>query len=646
MYGYAERTEAVCAMSMEFENYDLTINVPKGAECALYAGMPAAMNYFKAIDSSKIIECTRVCKTADRVFYSYTGLEEGVYHCCAFREGYTSVCQIIHFSAENTKRCTQLQIDLSPLAGSGYESGYVMLNTREFMEKQLVSRADAWGAEYAHLFQTPQFTRSEDRPGRHQQTTNEELWDFLIKLREKTECMHIFTLGKTPKYGFEMPLVLFTREAVKGMTLEQAAEVIRNNGKPTVQYTAQVHSNEPASCEGAMAMMLDLVDVHGNYLLDAVDVYIIPRINLDGAVEVVRHAPTTGEDMNRDYLFMNNKEIRMVTGAYNLFLPEACIDGHERRSNFLTTEAACCTDMELQVGAGSLNHPAVMTKLAMEIALEGIKRGQSLGLRSHFYSKLASAAGGAAGSSYYGTRNSLSFLVETPGGTTLGRYCLERRVMAQYVLASTVIGYTAAHSRQIMATVHDSREKMMATGCKYDETDLVVLQHGNAQTGSIKTPMIQVLTGEITEPERDIGYNEQPVALHTRPRPTAYIVPVGLENEREILRVAENHGVSWYLLPDKSTVILRQYTVNGETVDLSEERPVCFDSGAYVFPNIVPSTVLSVIMEPDFNMIAHRKMTLMSMGLVEADKEGNLPVYRCCRDLVNGRVVLESTACV
>ena len=147
-----------------------------------------------------------------------------------------------------------------------------------------------------------------------------------------------------------MPLVLFTRENVTGMTLSQAAQIVRNNGKPTVQYTAQVHGNEPASAEGTLAMMLDLTDEKGSGILDAINVYIIPRVNPDGAVEVIRQSPTTGDDMNRDYLYMHNQEICLVTGAYNLFLPEVAIDGHERVTNFRTTGEARCTDMELQVG--------------------------------------------------------------------------------------------------------------------------------------------------------------------------------------------------------------------------------------------------------------------------------------------------------
>ena len=73
-------------------------------------------------------------------------------------------------------------------------------------------------------------------------------------------------------------------------------------------------------------------------------------------------------------------------------------------------------------------------------------------------------------------------------------------------------------------------------------------------------------------------------------------------------------------------------------IETGEEKEVIFPNGAYVFPNTVPSTVLGVIMEPDFNSVSKRKMSLYSMGLIEADGDKNLPVYRFCHDLVDGKI--------
>lgn len=606
----------------------LTVTVPRGAVCGLYPHAPAGRNYFEVIDPEKVIPPASITESAHIAVYDYVGLTPGLYHCCASMEGCNAVCQMVDY-----QEASHLDIQLDKLVGNGYEAGYIMQYTPEFIKAQMASGKDTWGPEYAPLFQTPRFSRS----GSHQQTTNEEMLSFIEKLASGNPHMHIYSLGKSPKYGYEMPLVLFTYEDVADMTLEQVARLIRSNGKPTVQYTAQCHSTEPASTEGALAMMLQLCGDYGRKMLDKLDVYIIPRINLDGAFEVCRQSPATGEDMNRDYLYMHNREIRMVVGAYNLFLPEVCIDGHEKSHDFCAAEALC-TDMEVQVGAGALNHPAIMTQTAMTMALKALDKAKSLGLRSHFYAKLASAAGGSAGSSYFGTRNSLSFLVETPGQVNQGMCFMERRVMGQYVLASTVMDYTARYTDQIMEIVHGSRQKMAASGGEYDENDMIVLEHEKQETGVWATPLLHVPSGRVIEKEHVIAYSEHTGALHKRPRATAYLLPKGLPNEGEILRVTENHAIPYYKLPAGSRVNLRQYTWAGEEALLTEEKAVIFEKGAWVFPNTVPSTVLGVIMEPDFNRISGRKMTLYSMGLLEADQTGSLPIYRYCHHLVDGKV--------
>ena len=615
----------------------LTVTVPEGAVCVLYSGVPLSTNYAGAINPQNAVEPTDVSVFEDRALYYYKNLSEGIYHYSATMEGYTTVCQIINYTKEKTAVCTQIDVQLNALLGNGYESGFVMMNTDEFAKANLASEKNTWGDKYVHLFGTPQFSRSDSRPGRHQQTTNEEIYDFIKKIKETNKNAYVFSLGKSPKYGFDMPLVLFTRDDVSGLSLEEAAKIIKSNGKPTVQYIAQVHSNEPASTEGALAMMLSLGDEFGEQVLGSVDVYIIPRINLDGAVEVIREAPTTMEDMNRDYLYVNNKEIRMVISAYNLFLPELAVDGHEKRSPVLTTDNFRCTDMEVQTGAGALNHPAIMTETSMKIALEALHKGRSLGLRTHFYGKLASAAGGSAGSSYFGTRNSISFLVETPGGTTLGNFAMARRVMAQYVLASTVIAYAAEHADEIVNMVRASREYMVEIGKTYSEERLMVLEHDKSQTGSLPTPTIDVPSGKPAKTE-DTEYFEHTIALHSRPRPTAYVIPKGLENETRILDLLACHGVKYYTLAKESAVSLRQYVKAEDKVEVSSEKTVRFENGAYVFLNTVPSTILSVVMEPDFNSVSKRKMSLFSMKLVDFDENGKLPIYRYCHDLSDGKI--------
>ena len=609
----------------------LTVTAPAEAVCGLYAGVPGARTYEKAIDPKNAIPATEIIIKNGISTYYYENLEPGIYHCAASMEGYNSLCQTVNYVEP-----TRIDMQLDKLAGNGFEAGYVMQYTREFIENQLTSDKNAWGEEYAKLFVTPQFQPG--RPGRHQQTTNEELEVFIAKLAQANSNMHIFSLGKSPKYGYNMPLVLFTKENVTGMTLEQAAEVIKNSGKPTIQYNAQCHSTEPASCEGALAMMVSLSGDYGKVLED-VDIYIIPRINLDGAFEVVRQSPTTKEDMNRDYLYMHNVELRMIVAAYNLFRPEVCIDGHERFHRFNVAGDDLCTDMELQGNAGALNHPTRLTEMAMEMSLSAMEKARSLGLRSHFYGKLASASGGAAGSSYFGIRNSLSFLVETPGQVNQGMCFMERRVLSHYVLASSIIDYAVKNRYKLVADIQASRSFMSKSNQIYDEKKLFVLEHGTPVTGSWASPLIHVPSGKVVDPDYCVDYKEHSEALITRPRATAYVLPQGLTKEAEILRVAENHAVPHYRLPAGSTISLKQYIRTADGIILTDEQPVSFENGAVVFPNVVDSTILNVIMEPDFNPAnPDRKMTIMRMGLISPDDTGKLPLYCYCHNLEDGKI--------
>ena len=608
----------------------ITITAPVEALCGLYAGVPGKREYSNAVNPETAIAATRVTTKNGVTTYYYEGLAHGLYYCGVSQEGYNSLCQTINHSGD-----AQLNVELEKLAGNGYEAGYVMQYTQEFLEKQLVSHKDAWGEEYAKLFCTPQFLPG--RPGRHQQTTNEEMVAFIEKLAANNANMHIYSLGKSPKYGYDMPLVLFTRENVAGKTLEQVAEVIRQNGKPTIQYNAQCHSTEPASTEGALAMMVSLCGEYGK-VLDAVDVYMIPRINLDGAYEMIRKSPTTGEDMNRDYLFVHNVEIQRVIAVYNLFRPEVCIDGHEKYHRFNSAGEDVCTDVGVQTGAGALNHPAEMTEMIMKMALSALEKARSLGLRSNFFTNLASAAGGAAGSSYFGTRNSLSFLIESQG-IGWGMCCVERRVLSQYAIASAIIDYTVEHRAEIVELVRSSRDFVKKENRCYSEEKLFVLEHGSTVTGTWHGPLIHVASGEVVEENHAIEHKEHTEALATRPRATAYILPAGLAQEAEILRVAGNHAIDHYRLSAGSTVNLKQYMKTKGGIILTEEKPVAFEKGALVFPNTVDSAVLNVIMEPDFNAAnPNRKMTILRMGLIEADEAGALPLYRYCHDLENGKV--------
>ena len=103
---------------------------------------------------------------------------------------------------------------------------------------------DAWPG-YEGIFDTPFFTV--EGKGKNEFTTNEEMMTYLRTLDDADDSMYLYNLGLSPTYQAEIPLVVFTTTDISGKTMEEAAALVRANGKPTVLHQAQIHGNEPAS---------------------------------------------------------------------------------------------------------------------------------------------------------------------------------------------------------------------------------------------------------------------------------------------------------------------------------------------------------------------------------------------------------------
>ena len=148
--------------------------------------------------------------------------------------------------------------------------------------------------------------------------------------------MYIFSIGTSSKYGFDIPIVFFTKTDLSGAkTLEEVAACLKANGKPNVSYKAQTHGDEPASSEGALAVMKRLDSAEYAHLLDSINIYVIPRLNPDGAYDCKRNLSVMidpsldNRDPDRDLMDMNSREMRQYMYIADLFSPIIALDGHE-----------------------------------------------------------------------------------------------------------------------------------------------------------------------------------------------------------------------------------------------------------------------------------------------------------------------------
>lgn len=254
----------------------------------LYQGFPTS----GSATLSKMIEDKLLTAVEPQSDGSYIITQPGTYSYHISGDGYYNILKLFNVTEADIETGTiSIEVVGGPLGPDGYQptvkpekapDSYVMDNR----DAMLVIWPDEVLQQHFTVdpknYQTPAFDGTD---AAHQFTSQEELMSFLRDRDSKCSYMHLYSAGTTPNYKFDIPLTIFTNTQIpSGSTLEQAAALVRANGKPTVWYQTQIHPNEPAAGEGALVVIDDFInDAEARALLDQINVVIVPRINPDGS---------------------------------------------------------------------------------------------------------------------------------------------------------------------------------------------------------------------------------------------------------------------------------------------------------------------------------------------------------------------------
>ena len=567
---------------------------------------------------------------------SFSDLTEGNYCFLAEGDGTYQVKKNFALTAEEIRSGIVLYADPGkPGPGDFQPTGVIHQFTDAVYEKVIPADPSLW-PEYEKIFVTPVFT-GKGRPI-HQQTTHEEMLAFIRGLENKNGCRYLYFAGKSPVYGFDMPVVLFTRtDLSSASTLEEAAALVAADGKPTVHYQAGIHANEPAGGEGAMAMIAALSGEYGERLLDRMNIYVIPRVNADGAKLYQRANAAAGIDMNRDHLLVSSAEVELAHAVYHLFRPIVTIDGHEFNASKKTLWETGPLDDVLVGASGTFNTGSTLNEIGQRMVHAVFDRAAEMGLRPYNYPTYSTTVNNAIGRAYYGLCGSVSFLVETLG-IGIGLTAFPRRVVCQYLACETLLNYTAAHLDEITQAVAAERARLVRLGAVYDENSLLVLKHTpskSEETGyTLPRPKWDHANGEKTQCEAT--YYRYDTAERTRPRPTAYVLPKGEPWEEKALSVLKKNFLFFYEAGSGTRMMLRQYSGTRSSAELLPETETAFPQGAYVLPmNQENANVLAMTLEPDVSDSEKHNGTLVQSGIVQPAEGGLLPIYRSERNLTS-----------
>ena len=594
------------------ETYRVTLRAPYEVQVKVYRGFGDSVPAGRPL----LIKTTMFGILKDQVF----DLEPGKYHFVASGEGYYTLHK--NFSVAGPKR---INADPGRMGQKGYEPKRVFEYTDETVKSL---SPGALTKKFPKVLTVPSLDR---KKAAQEHTTQEEMEAFITGHDDNNDNMYRYIVGHTT-LGLPMPFVIFTTEAISGMDLDAAAEVIRGCGKPTVYLHAYIHGNEPSAGDGALAAIAELDGDYGKQVLQKVNVIILPRVNGDGAKAWTRGTSAT-PDMNRDNLLAANPEVKAAHHVYNLFLPEVVIDMHEYGAwRNVTRDNGFLDDAGITVSGNQNNTPELndLMKVMMRYVEE---TGAMEGLRYWEYTQDGfSDQAPLHASHYYALRGSLNFLVETPNASLDKKSTYARRVMTQFFAAKALIEFAASHSSEVCSTVRADREATVQKGLK--GLDPLVLKHGqNKQAYTYTRKYFDFETGKLIKDSTfSVRYYEVP--LITRERPKAYVIPKNLPESGRILEIMKYNGITWSELPAGVMLPVRGYLPgegDGKPVLnlLGAEEMTAFPEGAYIFTMAQPSgLVLGMLMEPDFVRTDKFPISLVQAGLLETEH-----VFRCEKPL-------------
>lgn len=501
----------------------------------------------------------------------------------------------------------------------------------------------------------------------NQFTTYNQMIDLITSLDEPGDNMYIYQLGisgqkKAGKGGYDIPVVIFsTADLSSAQTLEEAAELIRSdsdrNGKVTVQYTAQIHGNEPSSGEGALAVMQALAGQYDSTLdvdtlLKNINLYIVPRVNPDGSAKFSRYDTVNAKDPNRDNLVVTFTEVQNLHRAYMLFCPEVAIDGHEFKGQIAgTVEDDYSINSDLQdddeagdyvlgmediriSSSGSLNSSAALIAGSRQMATDAIRNCQNVGLRAYEY---GNTVGNVNNRAYLGLNHCYAILLESRGIKLNKSVNYERRVFAQYTAVSSILNFVVKNRDTILECAKSARAEAVTNGKTYDESDYIVLQHGiSGNTYTEYTRPVFNYNGTCADSSNIVKFEYFDTALKTRPRPTAYVIsaqaqgitytaPDGIKYAalENLKRILQCNGIEYYVLERPMGIEVQGYEWLSSSANLTSSTVVTFEPGSMVIPmDQVSANVAAVSFEPD--VLDNVGSTLVKEGIINIES-----LYRC-----------------
>ncbi|WP_297486925.1 M14 family metallocarboxypeptidase [uncultured Cetobacterium sp.] len=447
--------------------------------------------------------------------------------------------------------------------------------------------------------------------------SDKELKDFIGGIHFKGKHTKVNLFGPTTG-GHLIPLVVIGKN-----------KVIDKN-KPTVMLVAQQHGDEPMGADVLLGTIKRLARWDLEYLLDDINVVVLPRLNPDGAENGKRHTHR-GKDMNSDHTILQTKEALLMKQIFNRYKPDVVLDIHEyiadghSYSKIIKDGAVPYYDI-LFLSSTNPNYSERLKNYAYNIVLKDVEKDcKKKGYSTNYYynpfrkpkgsepMKLYVASGTAGiARNAYALNGTLSFLIELRG-KGIGRENIERRLDSGLSAVESFLISVAKNGRSLNKLVEEEKNRVSET--------ISITWEFLGKKGTLA--LINTKTGEI-EKIKTINYVPQnPKIRLKRPMPTAYILD---KNEKTAATILKNHGIKVLVKNKSMDTYVDEYTVyKGRRVKIKTKIKKVkkqIPKGSFVVPvNQKNSNFIGTLLEPegDSSFVARSVIKI---------RNKKLPIYR------------------
>ncbi len=472
--------------------------------------------------------------------------------------------------------------------------------------------------------QTPAFAKADEF------TNYQEMMAWIEPLvQQHSKLVKLSYIGQSQK-GKQIPMLVLTQP----------------NGRPKIRVWMQggLHGDEPAGTETMLYLLQQLLtDPKLTYLLDELEIGIVPMANIDGYEKQQRES-ANGIDLNRDQTRLKAPETIALKQAFSAFGPAVALDFHEYRpfrKDFSRLGMAGITSRydAMFLYSGNLNVPAALRAYTADRFVTPAKAVLNAEqLCNHDYVTTQKYGGqvqfnmgsvhARSSATSYALTNAVSTLLEIRG-VGIGRTSFKRRIKTSYLIALSYLESAykdRQHLRAVLAEAAKAKQPVVVLSKRKtykDSIDVIDLATNNA----IKMPFV-------------LHNALQSSPTLERQRPMAYLIGTSATTAIQNLRLL---GLQIDSLVSDQTLEVQVYRLGKQPEMSTEDNKPGDDEEATTGPSEANTLTVNkafpkgtyIIYEdqPRFNLAAEvlepeNPNGFVALKVIKLSADTELPIYR------------------